>query len=81
VRYVSAAVLSGSLLWLAACGSSPSKQAGKLRKTQQSWEATAQVTTELWQRHALPATYARQMLDVAAHELETTRRKAEKLSR
>jgi hypothetical protein len=67
-------------LFLAACGGSPSKEARKLRQTQESWEGTAQLTTELWKRGALPEEYARQTLDVAAQELEKTRRKAEKLS-
>ena len=67
-------------LFLAACGGSSTEQARKLRETQESWEATARLTTELRQRRALPEEYARQTLDVAAQELEKARRKAEKLS-
>jgi hypothetical protein len=67
-------------LFLAACGGSSSREARKLRQTEESWEATAQLTTELWKRRALPDQYARQTLDVTAQELEQTRRKAEKLS-
>jgi hypothetical protein len=74
------ALLLGSLVLLAACRDSPSEQARKLRQTQQSWEATARLTTEVSQRGAVPAKYARQTLDAARQELEKARRKAESLS-
>jgi hypothetical protein len=65
---------------LAACKGSPNEQADKLRHTQQSWERTARLTTELWQRGAVPSEYARQTLDAAREELDKARRSAEKLS-
>jgi len=68
-----------SLVFLAACSSSPSEQTRKLHQTQQSWEATVRLTTELSQRGAVPAEYARQTLDAARQELEKARRKAERL--
>ena len=74
------ALLLAPLVLLAACGGSPSEQVRKLHQTQQSWEATARLTTELLQRGAVPAKYARQTLDAARQELEKTRQKAEKLS-
>jgi len=77
---VSPALLLASLVLLAACRGSPSEQTRKLRQTQQSWEATARLTTELSQSGAVPAKYARQTLDAARQELEKTRRKAERLS-
>jgi hypothetical protein len=77
---VRSALLTGSLVLLAACVGSPSAQARKLHQTQQSWEATARLTTELSQRGAVPAEYARQALDAARQELEKTRQKAEKIS-
>ena len=72
--------LLASLVLLAACSGSPSEQARKLRHTQQSWEATARLTTELLQRGEVPARYARQTLDAARRELGKARRKAERLS-
>jgi hypothetical protein len=77
---VSPAPLLASLVLLAACSGSPSAQAGKLHQTRQSWEATARLTKEMLQRGAVPAEYARQMLDAARQELEKTREKAEQLS-
>ena len=77
---MSPALLLASLVLLAACRGSPSEQTRKLRQTQQSWEATARLTTELSQSGAVPAKYARQTLDAARQELEKTRRKAERLS-
>jgi hypothetical protein len=77
---VSATRLAASLLLLAACSSSPGKQADKLRQTQQSWERTARLTTELWQKGALPSEYVRQTLEAAKQELDKARRSAEKLS-
>jgi hypothetical protein len=77
---VTPALLLASLVLLAACRASPSEQARKLRQTQESWEATARLTTELSQRGAVPAKYARQTLNAAGQELEKTRRKAERLS-
>jgi hypothetical protein len=74
------AVLAVSLVLLAACGDSPESKARKLYQTQQSWEATAQLTTEMLQKGAVPETYARQSLDAVRQELEKTRRKAESLS-
>jgi hypothetical protein len=76
---VSPALLLASLVLLAACRGSPSEQTRKLHQTQQSWEATTRLTTELLQRGAVPAEYARQTLDAARQELEKTRQKAEKL--
>jgi hypothetical protein len=74
-------ILLSILLMLAAgCSGSKGDQARKLQQTRQSWEATVQLTTELWRKGALPAEYARQTLDAAGKELEKTRRKAEKLS-
>jgi hypothetical protein len=77
---VSQALLLASLVLLAACTGSPSEQARKLHQAQQSWEATARLTTELLHRGAVPAKYARQTLDAAGQGLEKTRQKAEKLS-
>ena len=77
---MSPALLLASLVLLAATRGSPSEQTRKLRQTQQSWEATARLTTELSQSGAVPAKYARQTLDAARQELEKTRRKAERLS-
>jgi hypothetical protein len=77
---VSAATLAASLLLLAACSGSPSDQADKLRQTQQSWERTARLTTELWQQGALPAAYARQALDAARQELDKASHDAGRLS-
>ena len=77
---MSQALLLASLVSLAACTDSPSEQARKLHQTQQSWEATARLTTELLHSGAVPAKYARQTLDAARQGLEKTRQKAEKLS-
>jgi hypothetical protein len=77
---VSPALLLVSLVLLAACRGSPREQARKLNQTQKSWEATARLTTELLQRNAVPAKYARQTLEAATQELEKSRQKAEKLS-
>jgi hypothetical protein len=77
---VSPALLLASLVLLATCSGSPSEQARKLHQTQQSWEATARLTTELLRRGALPAEYARQTLDAARQELEKNRQKAKQLS-
>ena len=74
------ALLLASLVWLAACSGSRSEQTRKLHRTQQSWEATVRLTTELSQRGAVPAKYARQTLDASRQELEKARRKAERLS-
>jgi hypothetical protein len=68
------------LVFLAACSSSPSEQGRKLHQTEQSWEATVRLTTELSQRGAVPAEYARQTLEAARQELAKARRKAERLS-
>jgi hypothetical protein len=73
-------LLLASLVLLAACSGSPSEQTRKLYRTQQSWEATVRLTTELSQRGAVPAKYTRQTLDAARQELEKARRKAERLS-
>ena len=72
--------LLASLVLLAACSGSPSEQARKLHQTKQSWESTVRLTTELSQKGAVPAEYARQTLDAAGQELEKTRQKAEQLS-
>ena len=69
-----------SLVVLAACSSSPTEQTRKLHQTKQSWESTVRLTTELSQKGAVPAEYARQTLDAARQELEKARRKAESLS-
>jgi hypothetical protein len=71
--------LAISLALIAACGSKED-QARKLRQTEQSWEATARLTTELRQRGAVPAEYARQTLAAAEQELQKTRQKAAHLS-
>jgi hypothetical protein len=73
-------ILSMSLLLLAGCGGSKAEQARKLRQTEQSWEATARLTTELRQRGAVPAEYVRQTLEAAEQELQKTRQKAARLS-
>jgi predicted translin family RNA/ssDNA-binding protein len=72
--------LLSPLLVLAACGGSPSEQARKLHETQQSWEETTRLTTELWRSGAVTDVYARQTLEAASQELEKVRRKAEQLS-
>jgi len=66
---------------LAACSGSPSEQARKLYQTQQSWETTARLTTELLQAGVVPAKYARKTLDAARQELVKTREKAQRLYR
>jgi hypothetical protein len=63
-----------------ACKGSPNEQASKLRQTQESWEATAQLTTNLRQGGAVPEMYVRQVLKAAKEELEKTRKKREQLS-
>lgn len=73
-------LLVSSLLLLGACRGSPSEQARELHQTQKSWEATARLTTELWQRGAVPETYARQALDAVRQELDKARRKEQRLS-
>jgi hypothetical protein len=78
---VTPARLAAALVLLTACGGSPSEQARKLHETSQSWEATTRLATELWQHGAVPATYARQTLEVAQEELDKARQKAAKLSR
>jgi exonuclease VII small subunit len=74
------ALLLTALVVLSACGGSPSDQARKLQETQASWDATVQLTSDLWHRGAVPSEYAHQTLDAAEQELEKTRQKAEKLS-
>jgi hypothetical protein len=71
--------LYGSLL-LAACSGSPSDQARKLRQTEESWKATAELTAELRQGGAVPDVYARQTLEATKEELEKTRKKRQELS-
>jgi hypothetical protein len=73
--------LSGLVIVLAACHGSPSEQARKLQQTEKSWEVTAQLTTELQQRGAVPEVYARQTLEAANEELEKSRKKSEQPSR
>jgi hypothetical protein len=73
------ALLAASMLWLAACKASPNEKADKLHQTQQSWEKTARLTTELWRRGVVPAEYARQTLNAAKEELDKAYRDAEKL--
>jgi putative membrane protein len=68
------------VLLLAACKGSPNEQVRKLQQTQESWEATAQVTRELRQHGAVPEVYARQTLEAAEEELEKIRKKSEQLS-
>jgi outer membrane PBP1 activator LpoA protein len=65
---------------LAACGGSSESTARKLRQTQESWQATVQLTSELRQRDAVPEEYARQTLDAAREELDKTSKKLEQLS-
>jgi exonuclease VII small subunit len=77
---VSAARLAASLVLLTACRASPHEQIDKLSQTQRSWEETTRLTTELWQRGAVPAEYARQTLDAARQELDKARRSVEQLS-
>jgi hypothetical protein len=72
-------VLYGSLL-SAGCKGSPNKRADKLSQMQQSWEETVRLTTELWQKGAVPSEYARQTLDAAREALDQVRRSAERLS-
>jgi exonuclease VII small subunit len=72
-------VLCGSLL-SAGCKGSPKERAEKLSQTQQSWEETVRLTTELWQKGAVPSEYARQTLDAAREALDQVRRSAEQLS-
>jgi hypothetical protein len=77
---VSAALLAASLVLLTACRASPHEQIDKLFQTERSWEETARLTTELWQRGAVPAEYARQTLAAAREELDQARRSVERLS-
>jgi hypothetical protein len=68
------------LTLVVACASSKEDQARKLHQTQESWQATGRLTTELRQRGALPEKYVRQSLEAMREELDKTIRKAEKLS-
>jgi hypothetical protein len=69
-----------ALVLLAACKGSPREEARKLHQTQESWQATVQLTTELRQRGSVPPKYARQTLEAAQQELEKTRRKTQEPS-
>ena len=77
---MSRTALVAVLLVLVACGGSPNEQVRKLHETQQSWDETTRLTTELWRSGAVPAIYARQTLEAASQELEKVRRKLEQLS-
>jgi hypothetical protein len=72
-------VLYGSL-FLAACGGSRESKARELQQAQESWDATVQLTTELRQRGAVPAKYARDVVQAAQQELEKSRRRIQELS-
>jgi predicted PurR-regulated permease PerM len=73
------AVLLMALVPVAAC-SSRQQKLQELNRTAHSWEATARLTKELWEKGAVSAGYAQQTIAATAGELEKTRRRSEKLS-
>ena len=73
-------ILSTGLVLLAGCSSAEQK-IERTNQTIQSWKATAQLTSQLRERGAVPEQYARQTFEAAAQEMATARQRLKKISR
>jgi hypothetical protein len=67
-------------LGVVGCRGSKEDQTRKLSQERASWEATVQLTQELYGGGALPAEYRRQVLEKAEKNLQKIRSQAAQLS-
>ena len=66
------------LSFLTACRASPQKELEQIQQQVASWDATAQLTSELAQRGALPSVYVRQVSEAVEQGKQKARQQAAK---